>query len=109
MKRGEIRWYTFPKPDKRRPVVILTRSSVLEYLNEVTVAPVTRTVRHIPSEVALSPEDGMPFVCAVNCDHIQTVSKTRIGPLIAVLCPEKNRELASAVAFALGLQSVMGG
>ncbi|MBN1460565.1 MAG: type II toxin-antitoxin system PemK/MazF family toxin, partial [Armatimonadetes bacterium] len=51
MKRGEVRWYRFARPDKRRPVVVLTRDSVLEYLGEVTVAPVTSTVRGIPTEV----------------------------------------------------------
>ena len=77
MKRGEIRWYKFHAPDKKRPVVILTRNSVLEYLGEVTVAPVTTTVRGIPSEVALIREDGVPKECAVNCDHVQTVPKSK--------------------------------
>ena len=54
MKHGEIRWYKFVTPDKKRPVLILTRDSVLEYLGEITVAPITSTVRNIPSEVFLS-------------------------------------------------------
>ena len=54
MKRGEIRWYKFKKPDKKRRVLILTRDSVLNYLGEVTIAPITSTVRDIPSEVLLS-------------------------------------------------------
>ena len=82
MSRGEVRWYTFAQPDKRRPVVILTRDAVLDYLGEVTVAPVTSTIRDIPSEVLLSRLDGMPRDCAINLDHIQTVSKGRIGTLI---------------------------
>ena len=75
MQRGEVRWYTFAAPDKRRPVVILTRDVVLAYLGEVTVAPVTSIIRDIPSEVLLSTFDGMPRDCAINLDHIQTVSK----------------------------------
>ena len=59
MKRGDIRWYTFAPPDKKRPVLILTRDSVLEYLGEVTVASITSTVRDIPSEIALSRDDGV--------------------------------------------------
>jgi mRNA interferase MazF len=59
MKRGEVRWYKFKKPDKKRPVVILTRNSAIEFLGEVTVAPITSTIRDIPSEVLLSSEDGM--------------------------------------------------
>ncbi len=85
MKRGEIRWYRFAPPDKRRPVVVLTRDSILAYLGEVTVAPVTRTVRDVPSEVVLGPDDGMPEVCAINLDHVQTVSKNRLGGIIATL------------------------
>ncbi|HBJ75714.1 MAG TPA: hypothetical protein DDY86_09510 [Syntrophaceae bacterium] len=49
MKHGEIRWYKFIPPDKKRPVLILTRDSVLEYLGEVTIAPITTTIRNIPS------------------------------------------------------------
>jgi len=102
MKRGEIRWYKFAKPDKKRPVLILTRDSALEFLGEVTVAPITSTVRSIPSEVFLSKSDGMQKDCAVNLDHIQTASKGRIGSLITVLSPKKMIELRSALFFALG-------
>jgi len=102
MKRGEIRWYKFAKPDKKRPVLILTRDSALEFLGEVTVAPITSTVRSIPSEVFLSKSDGMQKDCAVNLDHIQTISKGRIGSLITVLSPKKMVELRSALFFALG-------
>lgn len=103
MKRGEVRWYRFTHPDKRRPVLILTRDSVLGYLGEVTVAPITTTVRQIPSEVVLSREDGMPRDCAVNCDHLQTVAKGKLGGLVTTLSPEKMREVAEAVGFALAL------
>jgi mRNA interferase MazF len=102
VKRGEVRWYRFSTPDKRRPVLILTRDSILEYLAEVTVAPVTSTVRDIPSEVALTKEDGMPRECAVNLDHVQTVSRSKIGSLITTLRPEQMTELRSALLFALG-------
>ena len=103
MRRGEVRWYRFGRPDKRRPVLILTRDSFLEYLGEVTVAPLTTTVRDIPSEVFLSASDGLPRDCAVNCDHLQTVSKGKVGALIAVLSPAKMREVSRAVRFALNL------
>ncbi len=103
MNRGEIRWYKFKLPDKRRPVLILTRDSVLEYLGEVTIAPITSTVMNIPSEVSLSRVDGMPRDCAINCDHIQTVSKAKIGPQIATLTPEKLKQVRKAIIFALNL------
>jgi mRNA interferase MazF len=102
MRRGEIRWYRFSRPDKRRPVVILTRDSALEFLGEVTVASVGSTIRDIPSEVLLSRADGLPRDCAINLDHVQTVSKGKIGSLIATLGPSKMLELRSALLFALG-------
>jgi len=103
MKRGEVRWYTFKHPDKKRPVVILTRNSILEYLVEVTIAPVTSTIRDIPSEVLLSRLDGMHNDCAINCDHIQTVSKSNVGSMIISLSKEKLSEVRDAINFALNL------
>ena len=103
MKRGEIRWYKFKSPDKKRPVVILTRNSILEYLGEVTVAPITSTIRDIPSEVLLTSEDGMKKNCAINCDHIQTVTKNKIGSTITTLTQDKLRQLSKAIWFALDL------
>ena len=103
MKRGEIRWYEFQPPDKRRPVLILTRDSILEYLDEVTIAPITSTIRDIPSEVIVSPQDGLKRKSAINCDHIQTVSKNRIGPLLTVIPRQKLRDVGDAVNFALNL------
>ena len=65
MNRGEIRWYTFRAPDKRRPVLLLSRSEVVAQLNEIIVVPVTRTVRGLATEVVLTPDDGMPS-CALS-------------------------------------------
>lgn len=103
MKHGEIRWYKLVRPDKKRPILIPTRDSVLEYLGEVTVAPITSTVRNIPSEVFLSKADGMPLDCAVNCDHLQTVSKGKIGSLITSLFPAKMVDVGRAIRFALNI------
>ncbi len=102
MKPGEIRWYRFRAPDKRRPVVVLTRDSVLDYLGEVTVAPITSTIRDIPSEVVVGPDDGMPRPCAINLDHVQTVSKDRLGGIVATLPAARMVEVRDALLFALG-------
>lgn len=102
MARGEIRWYEFARPDKRRPVVILTRDSALEFLAEVTVAPITTTIRDIPTEVVLTSDDGMPRTCAINLDHIQTVARARVGALLATLPARRMVEVESALLFALG-------
>ncbi|MDE3019766.1 MAG: type II toxin-antitoxin system PemK/MazF family toxin [Nitrospirota bacterium] len=103
MRRGEVRWYKFSHPDKRRPVVILTRDSALAFLGEVTVAPVTGTIRDIPSEVPLGKTDGMPQACAVNLDHIQTVSKGKLGALITTLTTDRMSQVRHALRFALAL------
>jgi len=103
MRRGDVRWYKFDRPDKSRPVVILTRDSIIPHIGELTVAPVTSTIRDIPSEVLLVPKDGVARECAVNCDHLQTVAKGRIGSLVTTLPPARMREIRSAIAFALGL------
>lgn len=103
MKHGEIRWYKFIPPDKKRPVLILTRDSVLDYLDEATIAPITTTIRNIPSEVFLSISDGMPQDCVVNCDHLQTVAKSKIGPLITSLPNAKMAAVGRAIRFALDI------
>jgi mRNA interferase MazF len=103
MNRGEIRWYKFAAPDKKRPVLILTRDSLLEYLGEVTVAPIASTVRDIPSEVFLSKQGGMIKDCAINFDHIQTVSKGKIGSLITILSADNLEQVSDAIQFALNL------
>jgi mRNA interferase MazF len=103
MKRGEIRWYKFARPEKNRPILILTRDSILDYLEEVTVVPITTTIRDIPSEVILTQREGMAMDCAVNLDHIQTVSKGKIGPLISTISSEKLNKVAEAVRFALNI------
>ena len=106
MKRGDVCWLEFPKPDKRRPVLILTRDSIRDVLHEVTVAPITSHVRDIPSEVALSPQvDGVPRPCAVNLDHVQTVASARLGARITHLDAARMDEIGKALLFALGFTS----
>lgn len=101
MERGEIRWYQFKLPDKKRPVVILTRNSAIKFLGEVTIAPITSTIRDIPTEVFLDQKDGMKTPCVINLDHIQTVSKDKLGALISRLSESKLEEVKVALMFAL--------
>jgi mRNA interferase MazF len=101
MNRGEIYWYKLKDPDKNRPVVIITRQSALSYLNDVTIAPITSTIRSIPTEVVIDEKDGMKSLCAINLDHIQTISKTRLGPYITSLSRKRIKELNAALSFAL--------
>src|SRR6266446_6295682 len=100
MKRGEIRWYTFRLPDKRRPVLILTRNDVIERLNEIIVVPVTRTIRGLTTEVVLTPEDGMPVVCALNFDHVSLAQRDRIGSVLCSLPETRWPEVQRALVIA---------
>ena len=102
MRRGEIRWYRFAAPDKQRPVLLLTRDSVLPHLHEVLAVPISRTVRGLASEVALGSADGMPQPCALNLDHVSLVSRARVGALITALRPERWPEVELALRFATG-------
>jgi mRNA interferase MazF len=102
VNRGDVCWYTFKAPDKKRPVVILTRDSAIAVLHSVTVAPITPTIRSIPTEVVLTKADGLPTTCAANFDNLQTVPKSNIGDRIARLSAQKMKEAGAATSFALG-------
>lgn len=77
--RGNIPLYEFAPPDKKRPVLVLTRHSAISNLSTVTVSPITSTIREMPSEVVLSEEDGMKRHCAVNLHNAVTISQDRLG------------------------------
>jgi mRNA interferase MazF len=102
VKRGEIRWYTFRLPDKRRPVLILARNEVIERLNEIIVVPVTRTIRGLMTEVVLTPDDGMPVVCALNFDHVSLTQRDRIGSVLCSLPEPRWPEVQRALMIACG-------
>ena len=108
MNRGEVRWYTFRQPDKRRPVLVLTRDSAVAVLTGITVAPITSTIRDIPTEVVLTPtEDGILTKSAVNLDNLQTISKANLGRLVAILSPDKMEAVERAICFALGMDRLL--
>jgi len=105
MRRGDIRYYVFKAPDKKRPVIILSRDSVIPHLGEVTIAPLTSIIRGIPSEIVVTQADGVPEDCAINLDHVQTVPKGKLGKLITTLSPIKMASVKNALLFALGFDT----
>ena len=105
MKRGEIRWYAFRPPDKRRPVLLMTRDEVIEQLGELIAVPITRTIRGLATEVLLTPDDGMPVPCAMNFDHVGLAQRARIGARIADLRAERWQEVRRALLVACGFES----
>ena len=102
VRRGEIRWYTFRQPDKRRPVMILTRSEILDQMNEVIVVPVTRTIRGLATEVILTENDGLPVTCALNFDHIALAQNDKIGATLSTLPEGRWSEVRTALLVACG-------
>jgi mRNA interferase MazF len=84
--------------------LVLTRNEVIDHLHEIIVVPVTRTIRGLSTEVLLSPEDGMPVVCALNFDHLSLAQRDRIGTVLCSLresrWPEVRRALLVACGFA---------
>jgi mRNA interferase MazF len=102
LNRGDVHLCRFALPDKQRPVLILTRDSAIGHLATVTVAPITSTVRDVPSEVILDVDDGMKSRCAANLHNAVTVSRERLGKRVASLSDERMQEVCSALRFALG-------
>lgn len=99
--RGDVWWAEVPG-DKRRPVLVLTRERFIPRLDSLLVAPVTTTVRGIPTEVAMGPADGLPRTCAANFDNVFTLSRQRFVQRIAALPADRLSEVCDAYRFAAG-------
>lgn len=100
--RGEIWQFAFPKPDKRRPVLVLTRPDMIGRLDTVTVAPLTSTVRGVPSEVVVGPEAGLKRRSAINLHHVATVPRAGLRSYVGTVSPDAMQEVRGALLFALG-------
>ena len=105
MNRGEIWLYHFKAPDKRRPVLVLSRQEVIGLLHTVIVAPVTSTIRGAPGEVRVGVGEGLKHDSAVSLDHVQTVEKARLVGFVGSLAPEKLRKVCRALAIATGCEA----
>ena len=103
MRRGEVWWADLRKPVGRRPVLLLSRDSAYRVRRSVTVAPLTRTERRIPTEVSLDRSDGVPAQCVVNLDDIATIPRSLLSERITLLNADRMRAVAGAITFALDL------
>ena len=101
VERGEIWWVEHPDAG-RRPACVLTRQAAIGVLNSVLVAPATRTVRGIPTEVALTREDGMPSDCVLSFDNLTTVPKALLTTRVTSLPEARLVELCDALRAATG-------
>ena len=102
IKRGDIWMYAFAKPDKKRPVVVISRQSVIPLLRTVMVAPITSAIHGVPSEVVVGTEHGLKHESAINLDHVQTVDRSRLSRYIGHLDDDVMDELSRALAVATG-------
>lgn len=93
-RQGEIWWAE--TEDKRRPVLVVTRSDAIEALTAIVVAPVTRTVRDIPTEVRLGEPEGLPVECAASFDNLQRVDRSALTRLAGDLSIRR-REICTAL------------
>ena len=105
MKRGEICWAESEQPAGKRPVLLLSRDEAYSIRELITVAPVTTRIRHIPSEVPLDIEDGVPKPCVVNLDTITTIAKRSLRDRLTTLSIEKQKAVETALHFAIGMET----
>lgn len=100
---GDIRWFRFASPDKRRPVLVLGRADLLPSLSQVPVIPLSTQARGLPWEVSLTTLDGLPSACVLKPEWIRIVERQHIGPLIASFPDEKWNAVRTALLDVLGL------
>lgn len=106
MRRGEVWWANLPEPWNRRPVLLLARDEAYAILSWVMVAPLTTTIRNIPSAVPLDPvADGVPQLSVVSLDNIQAIRKNWLDTMLVALRPVKMAAVDRAIRFALGLST----
>lgn len=104
MKRGELWWADLPTPIGRRPVLLLSRDEAYAVRARVTIAPVTTTVRGIPTEVNVGPRDGLKRDSVISLDDLVTIPKQRLEGRISTLSAAKLRAVRASLVFALGLE-----
>lgn len=100
--RGEIWMFSFPRPDKRRPVLVLTRQDMVRRLDTVTVAPITSTLRGAPSEVVVGPECGLKRTSAINLHHVATVPRAGLRTFVGAISTQTMLQVRDGLLFALG-------
>jgi mRNA interferase MazF len=104
MRRGDVYWVRFPSPAGIRPAVLVSRDEAYAIKSRITVVPLTRTVRGVPTELRLGPSDGLPKVGVANADEIVTIPRSLLGERVTTLSATKVRELDDALRFALALE-----
>jgi mRNA interferase MazF len=100
IRRGQVWWGELPEAG-RRPFLVMTRNAAIPILHSVLVAPITRTVRGIPTEVALGPVDGMPIDCAATFDNLRVIPKAHLVERLCTLDTRRVLEACGALRAAI--------
>jgi len=98
--RGQIWWGEIEQVG-RRPFLIMTRSAAIPVLNSVLAAPITRTIRAIPTELPLGPSDGMTIECVASFDNLRVIPKAYLVEQICTLRPARLTEACAALQAAV--------
>ena len=101
IERGEVWWAETPDAPKGRPFLVLTRNEAIPVLRTVLVAPISRTIRRIPTEVALGLSEGLPVASAATFDSVLAVPKSMLVRRMGALAPGRHPELCEALAAAI--------
>ena len=102
-RQGEIWWANLPSPAGRRPVVVLTRDAAIARLNSLTVAPLTRSIRNVETEVILTEEQGVMTLCAISLDNILTIPKNQMDLRLTALSRDSMNEVFAAIRTAFDM------
>jgi len=101
--RGDIRWFRFERPDKRRPVLVVGRSDLLPIWSLIPDIPLSTQMRDLPWELQLGPDDGLPGPCVLKPEWIRSVRREEIGPWLARLPTHRWPDVLRVGVDALGL------
>lgn len=102
VSRGEIWLYRFDAPDKRRPVLVISRSDALDVMQTTLVAGITTTIRDLPTEVGLGTDHGLKAPCVVNLDHVFTIRQADLRKYVGSVSADVMRAVCRALAVAAG-------
>jgi len=104
----DIWWTRLPEPAGRRPVLVLTRTAALAYLNRVLVVEVTTTIRGITQEVPLGRREGLPRTCVANLDAIRSVPRLALDSFVGKLAVARHAEVKRALGHVLHWAELTG-
>ncbi|MEO8180145.1 MAG: type II toxin-antitoxin system PemK/MazF family toxin [Deltaproteobacteria bacterium] len=102
LSRGQIWQFRFAQPDKRRPVLILSRNALLEHLHTATVVAITSTLRGSPTEVELGVDEGLKQSSCANLANLFTVQQSDLKRYVGTVGADKMRQLCRALVIACG-------